>query len=439
MADDGYEVKRGIIRKPKVAYKCTKCHNDLESDLTDAGKKDTCPLCKAAFIVPGQRELNEIQDAAKQAEAEKTRKDEEHRARVTDRAPVSVASMKRWSIGLGIGRAVGYGIHWLKRRNVQVNRWKALLAGVVALFLLVVIVGLFQSKSTPLGPGVTTPGEYTDEQRAADWDREHAKQREEDDKKAALARAEGARQKAEAEKHFRETLSVMDAAERLKIVNAKDEKGCTLLHKAIIANDTAFVEELLGYGADIRIFADDGSLPIHLAAESGNPEIVRLLLARGADPNANMTLRLTGRYVENEVVHTEGRFVQLDKTPLFVAVEKGKKELILLLIAKGAQVNAVMKDSFGETPLIWALTFGNVEAATVLIEAGAQVNARWNDRETPLHLAATSGSKELILLLIAKGAQVNAIDNMGNTPLDYAWGTEGAEEILRKNGAVSGH
>jgi DNA-directed RNA polymerase subunit RPC12/RpoP len=80
MATDAYEVKRGIIGKPKVAYKCAKCHNDLESDLTDAGKKDTCPFCKAAFIVPGQRELKEIQDAKKQAEAEKTRKDEERRA-----------------------------------------------------------------------------------------------------------------------------------------------------------------------------------------------------------------------------------------------------------------------------------------------------------------------------------------------------------------------
>jgi DNA-directed RNA polymerase subunit RPC12/RpoP len=80
MATDAYEVKRGIIGKPKVAYKCAKCHNDLESDLTDAGKKDICPFCKAAFIVPGQRELNKIQDAKKQKEAEKTRKDEERRA-----------------------------------------------------------------------------------------------------------------------------------------------------------------------------------------------------------------------------------------------------------------------------------------------------------------------------------------------------------------------
>ncbi|MGD1002358.1 MAG: hypothetical protein ABSA67_16840 [Candidatus Brocadiia bacterium] len=71
MASDGYEVKKGIIGKPKVAYQCAKCHNDLESDLTDAGKKDTCPLCKAVFIVPGQRELQEMQDAAKQAEEER--------------------------------------------------------------------------------------------------------------------------------------------------------------------------------------------------------------------------------------------------------------------------------------------------------------------------------------------------------------------------------
>ena len=80
MANDAYEVKRGIIGKPKVAYQCAKCHNDLESDLTDAGKKDTCPLCKAAFIVPGQRELKEMQNAAKQKEEER-RVAEAHRIR----------------------------------------------------------------------------------------------------------------------------------------------------------------------------------------------------------------------------------------------------------------------------------------------------------------------------------------------------------------------
>jgi DNA-directed RNA polymerase subunit RPC12/RpoP len=83
MADDGYEVKRGIIGKPKVAYKCAKCHNDLESDLTDAGKKDTCPFCKAAFIVPGQRELKEIQiqDAAKQRDDARFRRGKEEERR----------------------------------------------------------------------------------------------------------------------------------------------------------------------------------------------------------------------------------------------------------------------------------------------------------------------------------------------------------------------
>jgi len=80
MANDAYEVKRGIIGKPKVAYQCAKCHNDLESDLTDAGKKDTCPLCKAAFIVPGQRELKEMQNAAKRKEEER-RVAEAHRIR----------------------------------------------------------------------------------------------------------------------------------------------------------------------------------------------------------------------------------------------------------------------------------------------------------------------------------------------------------------------
>jgi hypothetical protein len=84
MARDGYEVKRGILGKPKVAYHCPKCHNNLESGLTDAGKKDTCPLCKASFVVPGEMELREIQDAKKQAEEDRLQKEESTRQRVAE-------------------------------------------------------------------------------------------------------------------------------------------------------------------------------------------------------------------------------------------------------------------------------------------------------------------------------------------------------------------
>ncbi len=84
MANDDYEVKRRIIGKPKVAYKCAKCQHGLESDLADAGTTDTCPLCKAQFVVPGERELKEMQDAERQAEVERLREQEARRQKAAD-------------------------------------------------------------------------------------------------------------------------------------------------------------------------------------------------------------------------------------------------------------------------------------------------------------------------------------------------------------------
>jgi len=84
MANGDYEVKKSLLGKPKVVYKCTKCQNGLESDLADAGTTDTCPLCKAQFVVPGQRELKEMQDAEKQAEVERLQELEARHQKAAD-------------------------------------------------------------------------------------------------------------------------------------------------------------------------------------------------------------------------------------------------------------------------------------------------------------------------------------------------------------------
>lgn len=72
-------------------------------------------------------------------------------------------------------------------------------------------------------------------------------------------------------------------------------------------------------------------------------------------------------------------------TPLHVAAERGNTEVVKLLLEAKADIDP--KDDDGKTPLHWAVHSGRSEAVKVLIEAGADINARDNDGNTPLDIA----------------------------------------------------
>ncbi len=110
----------------------------------------------------------------------------------------------------------------------------------------------------------------------------------------------------------------------------------------------------------------DGSCPLHSAAASGNLEIALLLLDRGANVNA-----------------ARGGDGQ---TPLHVAASNGREEMIRLLLARGAEISATTKEGF--TPLHEAATHQRVAVAALLLDAGADVNAAGKAGITPLGVIA---------------------------------------------------
>lgn len=78
-------------------------------------------------------------------------------------------------------------------------------------------------------------------------------------------------------------------------VNARDERGSTPLHWA----ETAGLASLLiGQGAEVESRDVDGCTPLHVAARVGRPDVVRLLIARGADVKARAHGRTPLDYAE---------------------------------------------------------------------------------------------------------------------------------------------
>jgi ankyrin repeat protein len=107
------------------------------------------------------------------------------------------------------------------------------------------------------------------------------------------------------------------------------------------------------------------------------------------------------------------------ETPLFYAVIcRNPKEIIDLLVASGADVNA-RSGGFSLTPLQQAVWSGKIEAVRALLAHKPDVNAVNSDNQTALHYgisvymgAVFSGStnnigKEIMELLLANGADIN--------------------------------
>ena len=92
----------------------------------------------------------------------------------------------------------------------------------------------------------------------------------------------------------------------------------------------------------------------------------------------------------------------VDARALMEASSHGHAEAVLMLLERGADVNAA--SSGGWTALMGASCRGHAEVATLLLERGANVNAAKDDNSTALNMARINGHTELAELLQERGA-----------------------------------
>jgi ankyrin repeat protein len=150
-----------------------------------------------------------------------------------------------------------------------------------------------------------------------------------------------------------------------------------------------------------------GYTPLWFAIQSNRTEVVDLLLAGHADPNA---LVMTG-----EGLSQYGG----NATPLDLAVLLGNQRLASKLISAGARVDA--KGPSGRTALYGAIRDVHLDLMRFLIEKGADVNVRDTEGASPLDEAVWNGSLDSVAILLAHGARLNEPDTQtGATPINEA-------------------
>ena len=235
----------------------------------------------------------------------------------------------------------------------------------------------------------------------------------------------------------------------------EDKHGITALVNLIRSRNLEQVKNLVEKGADVnkvrkRKEKETGQLPIDVALEVGDKDILKFLLENGAKSN---TFCLTG----SSLIHMAARKCAMNKTrqnldlvrvilendkelvnlkaeyglsPIHVAINSGRDDADLsldlesLLIKFGADVNAL--DDFQRTPLHYAFTSlknrheasptDPIQIVSILVEAMDHKSVHQKDIYgcSSLHYAAQRGATVCALLLLQKGIYDNDIPFLCN-------------------------
>ena len=223
-------------------------------------------------------------------------------------------------------------------------------------------------------------------------------------------------------------------------MNQQSEYNWTPLLTAVNNRNYQLAKLLIERGADVNLANKGLWTPLYLATDNRNIEggdypvpkadmdhleFIRLLLEKGANPNARIKDNTLTR-----TIFTMQWFLEDGSTPFIRASQSGDTALMKLLLEFKADPK--IATNFGDTALTAAGGIGwvpgvtyersakeNVEAIRLLLDLGLDPNGANNDGRTALMGAAMKGRNEAVELLVSRGANLAQRDH-GSRDTDKA-------------------
>ena len=203
--------------------------------------------------------------------------------------------------------------------------------------------------------------------------------------------------------------------------NVTNNYGATALTEAMKLGDMRLFHTLLEAGADVESPNMDNQTALMLAISLGSDEMAKELIERGANVKAIETFR--------------------DQTPLMWAAGGNMPEIVDLLLAKGAAKQVNLKARYddwarmmtsepraqygsrqtgGLTALLYATRSGCYPCAVSMVKAGADINLPNPDGVTPLINALDNRNFDIAMFLLDQGANPHVWDRHGRTAVYVA-------------------
>lgn len=148
------------------------------------------------------------------------------------------------------------------------------------------------------------------------------------------------------------------------VTKVMKENARSLLNRVVLAGQSQIVRELIGSDVDVNEKAEFGWTALLAASAQGYPEIAKLLLDAGANP---------------DIGNVHGR------TPLMFGARYGNVDICRVLLEYGAVVDT--QDVYGMTALMTASREGHQSVVELLLDAGANPTTKTPCGKTALDFA----------------------------------------------------